>query len=71
MRKQAIIAALSQFSDDDELVIGEMACSYVPRITAVCGGRQKYMPYFCIRPKGHPGKCYCSSKAVSYVPEVE
>jgi hypothetical protein len=70
VKKKDLIKALEKFEDDDHIMIGDEVWSWVPKITRICGGRQEYMPYYCIREKGHEGDCYCGCKYVDFEAET-
>jgi|688.fasta_scaffold1741257_2 hypothetical protein len=70
MKKKYLVEALAAFEDDDHIMIGDDALSWVPKITKICGGRIPYMVYYCIRNKGHTGRCYCTCKDVDFDAEI-
>ena len=69
MKKKHLIEALKDFDDEDNIILGGEAYSFVPEITVVCGKGQEYMSYFCVRKKGHEGKCFCRCKNVDFIPD--
>jgi len=69
MTKKSLIDALSKFNDDDHIIIGDDASSYVPSIRKICGGRLSYMVYYCILEPGHMGPCYCGCKSLDFIPD--
>ena len=70
MKKKDLIAALSSFNDDDHIMIDSSATTFVPEIQVICGGRQKYMAYYCVLSPGHKGDCYCRNKNVNFRKEL-
>lgn len=70
MTKRALIEALEDFADDDHIILGDEAYSYVPSIKKICGKGQPYMVYYCTKPPGHTGNCYCPCKHVYFVPQT-
>lgn len=71
MTKAALLKELAKFEDDDHIMFGDYAISYVPKITKICGKGQEYMPYYCVRDFGHVGDCRCSCKNVDFEPDNE
>lgn len=70
MIKKQLIEALEAFGDDDHIMIGDDVVSYVPTITKICGGKVPYMVYYCNKPKGHSGRCWCSCKNLYFDAEM-
>lgn len=66
MKKKELIESLASFDANAHIQIGDQATSYVPQITVICGGTQTAMPYYCTRPPGHEGQCYCYNKNVRF-----
>lgn len=61
---------LKEFSDDDNLILGdEIKWTYQLKPKVVCGKTVPYMPYYCVLPPNHSGKCYCSCKSIDFDPE--
>jgi hypothetical protein len=70
MTKRQLIEALAEFDDDDHIMLDDQAVPYAPRVRVICGGRQDFMPYYCVRSRGHEGRCYSASKDVWFDREV-
>ena len=68
MRKGQLLKALERFEDDEHVMIGELASSYVPTVTRICGKTAQYTAHYCVREPGHEGRCYCSCKDVDFDP---
>ena len=66
MKKKDLILALSKFADDDHIMLDSNASRCIPEMNIICGGGQKYMAYYCVKPPGHEGDCYCGNKDVSF-----
>ena len=71
MKKSRLIKALESFNDDDHIIIGDELSVSVPEIEVICGGRQDYMPYYCVLAPNHDGDCYCGHKHVRFKPDVK
>ena len=70
MKKKQLLEVLAEFDDDDHIMLGDVAERFPPRITKICGGRQKYMGYYCVLQKGHDGPCWCQNKDVDFEGEI-
>lgn len=74
MTKLDIIKALEGIDDNETITLGDrcdpIRYAYELNPTIVCGAGQAYMPYFCVREKGHEGDCYCLCKNVNFTPET-
>ena len=72
MTKLEIIKSLESFSDNEQIVFADgLSHVYQLEPRSVCGGRQAYMPYYCVLKLGHSGECYCANKDVSFIKESD
>lgn len=64
---------LEDIPDDANIILGDdnIHSAYQLKPYVVCGGFQALMPYYCVRPPGHEGKCYCPNKNVDFDPDTE
>ena len=71
MKKSDIIKALEQFSDEDDILLGDdLTALWQLQPRAICGKRQAYMVYTCVKQPGHDGECWCSCKDVNFIPDT-
>jgi len=69
VKKKHIIQALAAFNDEDEVAMDDT--THFSPFHRICGKGQYAMPYKCVLPPGHSGKCYCACKQVYFNPDPE